>query len=210
MAIPPQNLELWTGNEQIGGRVMGLDWQARHTGIGEVVNEGTLTASVAKVSDLVPAWNQLVIQAGQQLENTRAYHEPIASIGDYSLFDVDLILDGWLTDGHDYVHPVCGTVPGPIPSTLPGRLAAILAARLPPPLWFWAESVAAGELRIKCVAVAGADSYDVYDGETLLGNVPSSGWQTISVAAGSYSVRMGAVDGGQVGILSFPVGMEVA
>lgn len=210
MAISPENLELWTGNERIGSRVLAVDWQARHTGIGEVVSEGTLMGSVAKQADLVPAWNHLVIQAEQRLENTRAYHEPIASIGDYSLFDADLILGGWLTDGDGYEHPVCGTVPGPIPSTLPGRLAAILAARLPPPLWFWAESISAGQLRVKCVAVAGADSYNVYDGETLLGNVPSNAWQTINVPAGFYSVRMGAVDGGQVGILSFPVGVEVA
>jgi len=57
--------------------------------------------------------------------------------------------------------------------------------------------------------VAGADSYNVYSGETLLGNVPDHTWNTLAVPAGEYEVRMGAVIGGIVGIMSFPSPVEV-
>ena len=207
MAILPGDLELWTGNETVvdsGSLALSLGWQVRHVALQEIVAQGTLPRSVAKRDDLVDEWNDLELLAQQQLENTRSLHEPIAAVGNLSLWDVNLVLNGWLTDGGAYQHPINGTIPGPIPETLVGRIAAILAAVAPPPIWFWAEGLA-GQVRVKCVAVPGADSYNVYSGRELLGNVPNHTWNALAVLAGEYEVRMGAVIGGVVGILSFPI-----
>jgi len=68
----------------------------------------------------------------------------------------------------------------------------------------------AGELQVKTVAVPGAASYNVYNGEGLIGNVPNGAWQTIGgLSAGSYLVRTAGFDGVNVGILSFAIGVEV-
>ena len=209
MAIPPGDLELWSGNESvIRGDVvdLALTWQARHVTLQEIVGQGVLRLTVAKRADILDAWDELEVQAQQQLENVRAFHEPV--VGGWSLWDVNLIFDSWLTDGSEYEHPISGTVPGPIPATLVERLNAILAAVAPPPLWFWSEGLP-GQVRVRCVAVAGADSYNVYSGETLLGNVPDHTWNTLAVPAGEYEVRMGAIIGGIVGIMSFPSPVEV-
>lgn len=210
MAIEPSDLELWVGNEGItdsGTLRLSLSWEVRHITIGEIVDSSTISASVAKRGDLAKTWDSLVAEAEQALESTRSFNEAV--VGDNSLHDIDLILDGWLTDGDGYEHPVCGTLAGPVPVQLRQRLNFILASVAPPPGWFWAESTAPGELRVKCVSVDGADSYNIYNGETLLDNVAASGWQTISVPAGVYSVREAALVGAQVGILSFPVAVTV-
>jgi len=210
MAIPPGDLELWAGNESVltGDVVdLALTWQARHIAIQEIISQGILRLTVAKRADIIDAWDSLMVQAQQQLENMRAFHEPI--VGGWSLWDVNLIFDGWLTDGEEYEHPISGTIPGPIPATLVGRLNAILAAVAPPPLWFWSDSPGVGQVRVKCVAVPGADSYNVYGGTDLLGNVPDHTWNTLAVPVGEYEVRMGAVISGAVGIMSFPLSVEV-
>jgi len=213
MAINPGDLVLWVGNETIDNSrrlSLSISWEVRHRTLNEIVESGPLFTTVAKQGDLVSAWGNLVDRAEQMLKSVQSYHEPIPAIGNLSLHDCDLVLDSWLTDSSGYEHPVCGDLAGPVPNNLPARLSFILASVSPPPVWFWADSVAPGELRVKCVQVSGADSYNIYDGDLLLGNVPTNGWETLSVAAGTYSVRMAALDGTQVGILSFPISVEVA
>jgi len=88
---------------------------------------------------------------------------------------------------------------------------AVLSVCLPPPTWAWAESPAPGKLRVKCAGVDGADGYAVYDGDGLLGNPADlTGWVESDVASGVYEVRVAGVKAGQVGVLSFPMTVEVA
>ena len=89
-----------------------------------------------------------------------------------------------------------------------------MALVLPPPTWAFASSPEAGKLEAHCVAVAGADDYNVYDDHgngtfTLLGTAPSHNGGVIDVSPGYYRVRMAGVDGGTVGILSNTVHVTV-
>lgn len=215
MAIPEAELKLRSGDSSLvfinGSFAMTKRWEVYHDTMGEVVASGQHSRPVAVINRFDDADEDLEARCAASLMGVQERHKGIGAIGGYSAWDTDLILDGWMQDEDGLHHPILGDL-AVMPAGLVVRINAILAARLGPPTWFWAEpGGSAGELRVKCVAVPGADSYNVYDGETLLGNVATSGWETISgLSAGTYNVRMGAVDGGQLGILSFAASVEVS
>jgi len=213
MAIPSDQLVMWIGDTSITGQPgsgarLGLTWQARHIVLGDVIAQGTLSQSVATMGQLPAVDEALRAQAGGAYAGAVEWHAPIAALNGYSAFDADLILDAWMQNGDEMKHPICGTVAG-APEGLVARVLTILAWRLPPPMWVWAASIAPGELRVRTVAVPGADSYNIYSGEELLGNVPVAGWHTLALPVGTYSVRVAGMKAGLVGILSFPVNVQV-
>ena len=219
MAIPSTDLALWRGNTSITGQsgrgsYLGLSWEARHRVTGDTIGRGTLSRAVAIMGQLQDVDAAMQAEAEGAYAGVVEWHKPIAAIGDYSAFDADLILDGWMQNGGAMEHPICGSISG-APVGLVQRVLAILADRLPPTQWWWAESTTAGQLRVKYQPVAGAAGYNVYGGldasggETLLGTVTGTGWKTLTVPAGFYSVRIAPV-GAEIGILSFAIGVEVA
>lgn len=214
MAIPSDELELWTGDEGITSRPgccaqISLVWQARHKVTGDVISEGTVTRTVATFGQMPSVDAALQDEASGQYAGAVAWHDPQTALDGASAFDADLILDGWMVDGDEMSHPICGTIAA-TPVGIVARVNGIQAARLGPTQWAWADSTTPGELRVRCVSVAGADDYNVYSGETLLGTVPSAGWNALAVPAGFYQVRIAPVDGGVVGILSFPIAVQVS
>ena len=213
MAIPSADLVLWRGDTSITsqsgrGSYLGLSWEARQRVTGDTIGRGTLSRAVATMGQLQDVDAAMQAEAEGAYAGVVAWHEPIGAIGDYSAFDADLILDGWMQNGGAMEHPICGSISG-APVGLVQRVNAVLSNRLPPTQWAWAESTAAGALRVKYQTVAGATGYNVYNGSDLLGAVTGTGWKTIAVPAGFYSVRIAPV-GAEIGILSFAIGVEVA
>jgi len=215
MAIPAAQLRLRSGDTTIlfstGPDTMGKTWEVYHESTGIVVASGRVSRQVMTIGEMNAADAELQNLCESAFAETKAQHDPIGAIGGYSAWDAALTLNGWMQDEDGLHHPICGDV-ALVPATLVDGVNAILGAVSPPPQWFWAEpGASAGELRVRCVAVPGADSYNVYSGVTLLSNVPTQGWETVSgLTTGAYSVRMAAVETGQVGILSFGVDVEVA
>lgn len=214
MAIPSSDLVLWVGNTSITGQPgsgarIALTWQARHKVTDDIVSQGALSRAVATMGQLQGVYAAMVEQAGGAYAGAVEWHAPIAVLSGYSAFDADLILDAWMQNGGAMEHPICGEIAS-APEGLVQRVLAILAERLPPPQWWWAESITAGQLRVRYQPVAGADGYNVYEGENLLGSVTGTGWKTLAVPAGGYSVRVAAVDDGEIGILSFPISVQVS
>ena len=203
--IPREQLSLRTGNAgfRFGpphGAILG--WEVYNPLA--VVASGTLSRKVAVLNRLEAAGKELIARAEGEYEDVVMRHEANQAIGGFSAFDADLILDSWWF-GEVMVHPLCGEHAWEGGEGFVARVNRVLEICLPPPTWFWAESVNPGELRVKCVAVPDAGSYNVYDGEELLGNVPNHNWNTLLIPSGQYQVRMAAVKDSQVGVPSFLV-----
>ena len=209
--IPKNYLTLRTGNASFSfgySHAVSIGWQVYADQVDTIVESGILSRSVPTLAALENAADELIIRANGEYDAVVQRHKANAKIGGYSVFDADLILDSWWFQDN-MEHPICGTHEWSGGNSIVGRINRILEICLPPPTWFWAESINPGELRVRCVAVPGADSYNVYNGDILIANVPAANWQTISVDPGSYSVRAAAVGGSQVGILSFQVPVTV-
>lgn len=199
MAINPAQLERRTGEEgfSFGPQIvtLSLGWQAYASTVDTVVDSGVVSVQVPQIKDL----NAASVKLRERTERLFGYvverHTAIPAIGNASPFDADLIVDGWWDGDGEIVHPLCGAIPG-APANIVQKVNLILANRLPPPAWAWSESIAAGKLRVRCVAVAGADHYNVYNGDTLVDTVPSAAWTELAVPAGFYQVRIAPVSGG--------------
>ena len=187
-------------------------WEVYHPSTDTVIHAGTVNVPSAKSSDLTAAWTMAMAAIENAVSDVYAQHAAIAAIGGYSRFDANLILDGWLSDptSGTLTHPISGTFTGVTYSGLPGLVNAILERVKGPTMWAWAMPGAAGKLQVKCVAVPGATSYNVYNHTDLLGSVPTAAWNELSVAAGSYNVRIAPVAAGVVGVCSFPMPVTVA
>lgn len=214
MAIPSADLKLRSGDTGFvmsqGSLQMTKRWEVYHATLGDVIATGSGSQFVPTISSFPAADDKLEVQAGAFLGAVQEMHKAVAAIGGFSAWDANLILDAWMQDEDGLHHPICGDLAA-TPADLVARVNAILAGRLPPPTWAWARPGGAGEVQVKIVAVPGAASYNVYDGEDLIGNVPNGAWQTIGgLSAGAYSVRTAGFDGAEVGILSFAIGVEVA
>lgn len=212
MAIPTAQLHLRYGDVALFNGSLTAGWEVYHAATETIIESGRVSVAVAKPADFTSAWEQALNLIEGRASTVYAKHRPVATIGNYSLFDADLILDGWVSDPDEgtLAHPLSGEFSGVSYSGIVALVNAILARVPGPTTWFWTNSPGAGQLWVKCIAVAGADSYNVYDGTTLLGNIANPAGSTLAVAAGTYSVRIAAVDGGVVGVCSFPVSVTVA
>lgn len=221
MAINTASLRLRTGNVSFsfpGSNISAsLGWEVYHQGLGDVLESGIVgPITVAKVGALDEKAQELYVLAQSVYASVLAKHEAIEAIGGMSAHDADLILDRWwfnIDDGtYTITHPINGSFAGQSvdPKSFVACVNEILSLVPPAPVWFWADSPAAGQLHVKCVQVAGADSYSVYNRDTLLDSGLTKEETLTGLSAGTYVVRMGAVDGGQLGILSFPITVEVA
>lgn len=215
--IDKSQVAMRTGNvsfsfSSTGGGTVSLAYQVYSIQLGDVIHQGVESKRVPTLPGMEAAASLLYANAQARFEDYMARHESRSQIQGYSAHDADLILDSWWFPGDgDMSHPICGSFSGVEydPTSYVSLVNAILNIVAPPPLWFWAESIAPDSLRVRCVGVQGASSCNVYDGAVLLGSVPPSGWRTLAVPAGVYSVRAAPVVNGQVGILSFPVGVTV-
>lgn len=212
MAIPESELELVFGDTTITKDSMTLGWRVVAGSIQEIVDFGTVSQMVSKLGAMIEADKELRVEANSKFIDVVAYHKPRPSYDDLSAFDADLILDRWWQDSANLTHDVCGTIPN-APDGIWDRILTITSVCAKPPAWAWAEPFGAGQMRVKCVAVSGAGSYNVYDDDgttfTLLDNVADAGWNTIAVAAGTYNVRQAALVGAQVGIMWKPITVVV-
>lgn len=209
MAIPSGLLSLQTGQCAFTESLFSMAWQVVAS-TGDVVASGIVSRGVLRLSDLDQVHTQLLQMADGKLAEARAWHQGHSIIGGYSAFDANLILDGWWLENNSLVHSVSGTFPASFADSLTNRINAILSYVLGPPVWAWAESIAPGQLRVKCQPVAGANHYHIYDGDVLLGEVPTAAWNVLSVPAGIYSVRQAAVSAaGIVGVRWQPISVEV-
>lgn len=219
MAIPG-SLTFRTGDVSLtfaesGGVRVGLGFEVYHDGLGDTLHRGTLWREAGLIAKAEDTAGKLYDEAVGAFNSYVERHKPINAIGGLSAHDADLVLDGWWYDpsgeSYDLNHPICGHFAG-VSLNIASFVSMVNAIidRVPePPVWAWAEPYGAGQLRVRCVSVPGADSYNVYNGDELLDNVPSAAWNTISVPAGPYFVKVAAVQGAQVGILSFGIGVEV-
>lgn len=205
--IPPESLRLRTLDAgfsfQVSGATAGLWYEVYHAQLGDVIHSGFLSQQVPTVKDLERASSMLYTKASSAFSGVKSRHEAIKAIGGFSAFDADLILDSWEFDEEGMRHPLCGGFQDTPGSSFVGQVNSILEHCAPPTTWFWVED-GVGEVRVKCILVPGADSYNVYDGVDFLANVPNSNWQSVSLSPGTYSaLNMAAVIDGQVGIPSF-------
>lgn len=211
MAIPANMLHLRYGNVGLNNGSLTVGWEVYHPATSTIIESGSVAVNIAKPGDFPVAWLQALNLVDSAAASVCAKHEPVEAIGDYSLFDADLILDGWLSDEVErtLVHPISGEFDDVEYSGIVGLVNAIRERVPGPPMWFWAESLAPGELRVKCIGVPGATVYYVFNGTELLGNVSGGGWQVLGVPDGAYSVRIAGVVGGVVGVCSFPISVTV-
>lgn len=212
MAIPTDQMRVRLGNAMLNTNGLYVGWEVYHPGTSTVIQAGSVHVKVTHASDIAAAWAQALDLVFSAAGKVYEQHTAISAIGGYSRFDANLILDGWLSDpiARTLVHPISGAFEDVDYDGIVGLVNAILARVPGPPMWFWAEAGDPGRLRVRCIAVAGADSYNVYNGTSLLGSVPNAQWNELTVPAGSYSVRIAAVDGGAIGVCSFPVPVTVA
>lgn len=219
MSIPAGALQLRTGNVGLvvsfsGGATVTMDWQAYHAATDTVVQSGTVSESMHSLAEVEAITMVLHQEAATAFGAVVAKHEP--KLGNLSAFDVDLLLDRWMFYGENgsclATHPVCGDHAGVVlnPASLVSMVDALSVIILPPTTWVWAESVQAGTLRVKCLAIPGATSYSAFDGDVLMGNVANlTNWTEVPVGAGVYEIRVAGVKAGQVGALSFPIQVAV-
>jgi len=207
---------LRTGDVEIGvtptgGARLSMRWEAYHAQTDTVVESGQAGVVINSLADVESGTRRLYGRCGAEYEAAMAKHKAVWK--GMSAFDVGLILDRWMFMGGTMVHPVCGSHDvAADAASLTSMINAVLSVCLPPPTWAWAESVQAGTLRMKCLSVPGAKSYAAYSGDAKIGAVPSlASWTQVAQDAGSHEIRIAAVDAkGQVGVLSFPMTVEVA
>ena len=209
--IPPESVKLRTGDAEIvfrrGAITVHMKYEVYHEALDEVVDAGTVQISVPSVKSLATVGQQLDQKAQVMLIEFRAAHEPI--LGNLSAFDAGMILNNWWFEDDRMYHPLCGEFLGGVGTSLQARVGAILDYVLPPPTWAWADSPQEGKLRVKCVGVSGADSYNVYSGDNLVGNANNATWHTFDATPGSHIVRIAPLQNLQVGIPSFPMNVHV-
>ena len=177
-----------------------------------VLESGSFAMPIMAIdSEMIAVDASLQNKATARLNEVRTHHASIGAINDHSLFDADLILDGWkfyeLAGQWHATHTVSGSFSDMLDPTLVNRINALLVLVLPPPTWAWASSPSPGQLEVSCVEVSGADYYAVYDTSGAepvhLGDVPDNTPNTLAVPAGFYFVAVAAVSGtGRVGIMS--------
>lgn len=212
MAIP-QNQMYWRfGDIMLNQNGLYVRWEVYHPTTATIIETGTVNVPAAKARDLVAAWTTALGLINSAVNAVYTQHAAVEAIQNYSRFDANLILDSWLSDpvSGTLVHPISGTFESVVYDGLVGLVNAILDRVPGPPIWAWSEAGDAGRLRVRCIAVPGADSYNVYNHDVLLGNVPSANWNELAVPSGSYNVRIAAVDAEQVGICSFPIPVTVS
>ena len=209
--IPPEDVKLRTGDAEVvfqrGAITVFMKYEIYHKTLNETLDAGTVQANVPSVRGLAGIGAALNQKAEVMLIEFRAAHESI--LGDLSAFDAGMILNNWWFEEDRMYHPLCNEFPMSVGIELRERVTAILEKVLPPPTWAWAESIEEEKLRVKCVSVNGADSYDVYSGDDLVGTVSDSKWHTFTVNSGSHVVRIAPVQNLQVGIPSFPMNVNV-
>lgn len=212
MAISQDQMYWRFGDIMLNQNGLYVRWEVYHPTTATIIQAGTVNVPAAKASDLTAAWNTAQGLINSAVSAVYARHAAVPAIQDYSRFDANLILDSWLSDpvSGTLVHPISGTFESVVYDGLVGLVNAILDRVPGPPIWAWAEAGDAGRLRVRCIAVPGADSYNVHNHDVLLGSVPSASWNELAVPAGSYNVRIAAVDAGQVGICSFPIPVTVS
>ena len=147
-----------------------LSYEVFHVPTGAILTTQMIQASVASAAQIPTVDTQLVNQAMTEFEAVKWQYGSNAALGNYSPFDVSLMLERWTfaPNGANWnlSHPLSGTfnavaIAGtPFPPII-NRAAAIVARVLPPPVWAWASSPQAGKLSANCVAVSGATSYNV-------------------------------------------------
>jgi hypothetical protein len=191
-----------------------------------VIAEMTLDQNVSRFDQFEMQDDRSYKQAASWFLSVKEWHKAKASLNDYSLHDVGLMLAHWefTPDGNKWVvsHPISGEfsdvslkTDGSGRPTLSSRLTAIVTRVLPPSTWGFAESEAPEEITVHCIVVSGADSYNVYNdlgggNFELLGNVPDNDHRTLVVTAGYYRVRIAAVVSGVVGVLGNENVVQVA
>ena len=212
MALPSNLLRLRYGDVAVSASSLAVRWEVYHPSTSTIVETGWCSVSLAAPSRIPEAWDTAVQLCASAAGTVMAKHTPNPAIGNYSQFDADLILDSWLSDptARTLVHPLSGSFAEVDYRGIVDLVNVILARVLPPPTWAWCESTAPLAVRVKCVAVPGATSYNVYEGTTLVGSVPNANWNTLAMTAGVHSLRMAAVKAGVVGIASFPMTVQVA
>jgi len=201
------SLVLRAGSPEKGTKAIMLEYEVFHTDWADtVLDSGSFVMHVNQIGvEMVAIDQSLRNKATTRLSEIITHHEGISTIGGYSLFDANLILDGWkFYEGAGIwhgEHPVSGEFSGSLNPTLDNRINALLSLVLPPSTWAWASSPSAGDLEVRCIAVPGADHYAVYNGIEHLGDIPDHNSHTLSVLAGNYSVRVAAVSD-RVGVMS--------
>jgi len=216
MAIPSDALELRTGDVGIevtptGGARLSMRWEAYHAQTDTVVEGGLAQVAVNSLADVESGTRRLRGRCGAEYEAAMAKHKAVWK--GMSAFDIGLVLDRWMFAGGAMSHPVCGDhAVAADPASIMSMANAVLSVCLPPPVWAWAESPDTGILCVRCIPVSGASFYAIYDdGGQIDIAVDLANWAEVSAGAEVHNVRVAAVDaGGQVGVLSFPVTVEVA
>jgi len=216
MAIPLANLQLITGNvssvvRPSGSVVLNMTWRAYHLQTDTTIESGIETRIAASPGGVDDVTADLRVRCEAAYSAALAKHEARSALDGLSLQDADLVMDRWMFGATGAIHPICGThAITPDLGSYVEMVTAILGVCLPPPVWAWAESVEAGKLRVKCIAVPAASGYEVYNGDELLGSPADlTDWVESVVPAGIYVVRCAGAAGGQTGTLSFPMTVEV-
>lgn len=209
MAIPSNLLKIRYGDVGITETHLSATWQLYHAQTSTVLESHGVQVPLVAPHRVEEAWAKIITLVESASSAALSKHEPIAAIGGFSSWDADLILDGWFSDTvtQKLVHPLSGTFSNVTYTGIVGLINAIRSLVLPPPTWAWCEPLTGG-FRVKCVAVSGATSYNVYDGTTLLGTVPNQAWNTLTVPDGYYNVRIAPVNSA-VGICSFYMPIQV-
>lgn len=220
MAIDAADLDLRFETRLLragGSYYLALDWQVYHAKwVPEtILDRGTVQERVKDFAAIADVDAGLQALLGAKLKEVRGYHQGRGSIDGFSLYDADRIFASWtFHDNGDgtwtMAHPITGEFTGEMENTPLGRVSAILAVALGPTAWAWGDSVTPGQLRVRCLAVDGADHYAAYLDGVYLGDFANPALATFDVAGGVYSVQVAAVAAnGRVGILSAPVSVEV-
>lgn len=226
MSINPNTLKLRITNTtaSLTNRQsrLSLSYEIYHDGTGAIVARNTISENVGAGAGFIEADKYLLEHALEDLDVIRWQFGPMMILDGLSPFEASLCLRYWSFeyDGSwELAHPISGEFSnvqmggGTLPA-LPDRVAAILSLVLKPPMWAWASSPETGKLEAHCVAVQGADSYNVYHDNlngtfNFIGSAPTHNGGTITVDPGTYNVRMAAVKDGTVGIMSHSVTVVV-
>ena len=210
MALPIQDLDVSYTNALVsfsGRRIFyRLDYKLIHIPTQASIYSSFRQKQIISFEELPNADAELREEIGCDLLVLKEWHKSRSVLGEASVYDALRTLDRWIfsptTNGWTLYHPVSGTFSGvQLDEGIVGHFQAVRSLVLPLPTWTF---VTAGveEVEVSCVAVPGAQSYNIYDDITYLANVPNAGKNTIPLAAGVYRIRMGAVDGmGKTGIL---------
>lgn len=211
MALPVNELKTAYTNATIvlsGTRIYyRLEYQLVHVPTGAIIFSSSRQMNVPSMERIAIADVSLRAEIAGDVQTVMELHKGREVLNHASLYDVTRTLDRWAfvsgEEGWTLTHPLSGTF-AKVAMADEGILNRYFAVRnlvLPPPRWAFVEG-GIGEIEVSCIAVPGAESYNVYDDHTYLATVPSAARHRVSLPPGTYTIRVGAVSKeGIVGIL---------